>query len=93
MAYLTVRVIPRARKPGIVGVRDGTLVVRLQSPPVEGAANAELVRLIAEALDVPRRSVSIVSGEQTRLKRLRVEGVTTEVANARLKLQERNDTR
>ena len=53
---LTVRVIPRASKPGIAGTRDGALLVRLQSPPVEGAANAELMTdtRVKATFDVPR---------------------------------------
>jgi uncharacterized protein (TIGR00251 family) len=73
---LTVRVIPRAAKPGIAGTRDGALLVRLGSPPVEGAANAELIELLARALDVPRRAVVIVSGERSRTKTVRVAGRT-----------------
>jgi uncharacterized protein (TIGR00251 family) len=80
---LTVRVIPRASKPGIAGTRDGALLVRLQSPPVEGAANEELVRLLAEILDVPRRTISIESGLRSRLKRVRIEGVNEDYVNAR----------
>jgi uncharacterized protein (TIGR00251 family) len=68
-----VRVIPRASKPGIAGVRDGGLVVRLQSPPIEGAANAELIEVIARAFGAARRDVSIESGERSKLKRIAIE--------------------
>jgi uncharacterized protein (TIGR00251 family) len=83
-------VIPRASKPGIAGTRDGALLVRLKSPPVEGAANAELIQIISDALDVPRRSISIVSGEHARLKRIRVEGITAEAVNAKFEMQNAN---
>lgn len=73
---LTVRVIPRGGRAGIAGTRGDALLVRLQSPPVDGAANAELVSLLADRLDVSRRSVSIVSGERSRTKRIRISGVT-----------------
>jgi uncharacterized protein (TIGR00251 family) len=86
MAFLTVHVIPRAAKPGLAGTRGGALLLRLSSPPVDGAANAELIRILADALDVPRRSISIVSGESSRRKRIRVDGVTDEYVAARLKL-------
>jgi uncharacterized protein (TIGR00251 family) len=81
---LRVRVIPRASKSGIAGTRDGALLVRLKSPPVEGAANSELIQVISEALGVPKRSISIVSGQHSRLKRIRVEDVTEEYAKLRL---------
>jgi uncharacterized protein (TIGR00251 family) len=85
-----VRVIPRSSKPGIAGTRDDTLLVRLKSLPVEGAANAELIQIISDALDVPRRSISIVSGDHARLKRIRVEGVSGEYVNAKFKMPNAN---
>jgi uncharacterized protein (TIGR00251 family) len=84
---LRVRVIPRASTSGIAGTRDGALLVRLNSPPVEGAANSELIQLISDALGVPKRSIAIVSGQRSRLKRIRVEGVTDEYVNAKFKMQ------
>ena len=73
---IDVRVIPRAGRSGIAGIRDDALVVRLNAPPVEGAANAELVEVMAKALGVPKRAVTIVSGERSRQKRVRVVGVS-----------------
>lgn len=81
---IDVRVIPRSGRSGITGVRDGALLVRLNSPPVEGAANAELVDVIADALGVPKRAVAIVAGERARRKRVRVEGVSVADATAAL---------
>ena len=81
---LTVRVIPRASKPGIAGTRDGALLVRLQSRPIEGAANAELIEILAKALHVPRGSISIIAGERSRQKRVRIEGVSEDDVNTRL---------
>lgn len=63
-----VRVVPRASKTEIVGVIDGALKIRLKPPPVDGAANEELIRFLAKVLDIPRRSLSITSGEHSRLK-------------------------
>ncbi len=77
---IDVRVIPRAAKHGIAGSRDGALLVRLKAPPVEGAANAELIEVIAKAARVPRRSVSIVSGERGRTKRVAIAGITPQEA-------------
>jgi uncharacterized protein len=79
---LDVRVIPRARKTEITGVRDDTIVVRLAAPPVEGAANEALVAFVAEWLAVPRRAVHILSGERSRRKRVAVDGVSAAVVRA-----------
>jgi uncharacterized protein len=81
---LSVRVIPRARKSAIDGTRGDALLVRLKAPPVDGAANAELVRVIASALDVPARNVSIAGGEHARQKRVAVTGIDREQAESRL---------
>jgi hypothetical protein len=79
---LSVRVIPRAGRAGLAGTRGRALLVRLTAPPVEGAANAELVDVLAKALRVPKRQVTIVAGDRTRLKRVRVDGVTEEFVRA-----------
>jgi uncharacterized protein (TIGR00251 family) len=79
-----VRVIPRARKSEIAGIRDDAVVVRLAAPPVDGAANEALVAFVAEWLAVPRRAVRIRSGERSRRKRLAVDGVSVDLVRARL---------
>jgi uncharacterized protein len=79
---IDVRVIPRAAKSGIAGTRGDALLVRLHAAPVDGAANAELIEVLADALGVPKRRVSIVSGERSRQKRVRVEGVTNEMLSS-----------
>jgi hypothetical protein len=79
---IDVRVIPRAGKSGIAGMRGDALLVRLHAPPVDGAANAELIEVLAEALGVPKRAVSIASGERSRQKRVRIEGVTNEMLSS-----------
>jgi uncharacterized protein (TIGR00251 family) len=79
---LSVRVIPRARRPGLAGARNDALLVRLTAPPVEGAANAELIEVLAGVLGVAKRAISIESGKRARLKRVRIEGVTKEFIRA-----------
>ena len=77
MAEIAVRVIPRSRRDEIAGERDGRLLIRLTAPPVEGAANAALCRLVARRARVPARRVSIVRGQSSRDKVVRVEGMAT----------------
>lgn len=69
-----VRVVPRASRSAIVGAHDGALRVRVAAPPVEGAANEELIRTIARALSVPQSAVEITSGHTSKLKQVRVFG-------------------
>ena len=72
---LDVRVVPRAGRSGITGVRDGVVHVRIAAPPVDGAANDELIETLARALRVSKRAVEIVSGATSRSKRVRIEGL------------------
>ena len=73
---IDVRVIPRASKSAIAGTRDDAVLVRLKAPPVDGAANGELIRFLADLLGVPQRNIQIVSGERSRGKRVRISGRT-----------------
>ena len=70
----TVRVVPRASRSGVAGEHDGALRVRVAAPPVEGAANEELVRFLALSLGVTPRAVEIIGGHTSKLKRVRVNG-------------------
>jgi uncharacterized protein len=76
MAEVEVRVIPRARRNEIGGERGGRLLIRVTAPPVDGAANAALCRLVARRAGVPVRQVSIVRGHASRDKVVRVEGLS-----------------
>ena len=79
---MAVRVVPRAGRSGLAGTRDDAVLVRLAAAPVDGAANDELVVVIAAAFGVPRRDVAIVSGERSRHKRIRVRGIDAVAAAA-----------
>ena len=79
-----VRVIPRAGRTAVAGVRDGALLVRLSAPPVEGAANEALVVLLAQQFGRPKRDVAILSGHGSRTKRVAVAGLAADAAARRL---------
>ena len=66
---------PRASRSEVVGVHGDALKVRLQAPPVEGAANEALIRLLAEVLSVRRDAVRILAGRSSRAKVVEVDGV------------------
>ena len=69
-----VRVVPRASRSEIAGEHDGALRVRIAAPPVDGAANDELVRVLARAFGVPRSAIEIAGGHASKLKTVRVTG-------------------
>ena len=67
--------VPRASRTEVVGEMDGAVRVRVSSPPVDGAANAEIVKLFAKLFGVSRSAVEIVSGQTSKTKRIRINGV------------------
>lgn len=79
---IQIKVIPRAGRTAVAGTRDGALLVRLAAAPVDGAANEALIEVLADALGVPRRNVSIVSGERSKQKRVRITGIGADAVTA-----------
>ena len=73
---------PKAARSALVGTHGGALKVKVKAPPVEGKANRALLDLLAGVLAVPRGRLTLVSGEQSRNKRIRVDGVDAESALA-----------
>ena len=84
VVVLDIRVIPRAQRTAVDGMRDGAFLIRLAAPPVDGAANDSLVTFLAKTLEVPRRNVTIVAGEKSRNKRVQIAGVTLDSIRSRL---------
>ncbi|MGH9146214.1 MAG: DUF167 domain-containing protein [Vicinamibacterales bacterium] len=81
---LNVRVIPRARSAGLAGTRHDALLVRLTAPPVDGAANAQLIEVLAKTFGLAKRYVTIAAGERSRTKRVRLQGIDIEAARSRI---------
>jgi uncharacterized protein YggU (UPF0235/DUF167 family) len=65
---LTIRVHPGSRHPGVGGTHDGAVVVRVREPAVDGRATEAALTAVADALAVPRRAVTLLSGATTRTK-------------------------
>jgi uncharacterized protein (TIGR00251 family) len=74
-ARLTLHVQPRTSRTEVAGLHGAAIKVRLAAPPVDGAANDELVRFLAERLGVPRRAVRLVAGAGARRKVVEVDGI------------------
>jgi uncharacterized protein len=72
----TVRAQPRATKSAIVGEVEGALKLKLAAPPIDGAANEELIRFLAKLFAVPRRNISILSGTTVKTKIIRIAGLS-----------------
>lgn len=83
-ARLVLHVQPRAARSAVAGPHGDAVKVRLAAPPVDGAANAELVRFVAERLGVRRDAVRLVAGASGRRKVVEVDGLEAAVALRRL---------
>jgi uncharacterized protein len=81
---LAVKAIPNAPRHEIVGWLGDTLKVKIHAPPVEGRANAALCEFIAEVLDVPRRNVTVLHGDTSRQKLVRITRLSFEELRAKL---------
>ncbi|MCI0665248.1 MAG: DUF167 domain-containing protein [Acidobacteria bacterium] len=82
---ISVRVQPRAPRTDIVGELDGKLKIRLAAPPVDGEANAELIRYLAQIFNLQRKEIEIISGEKSRNKQVRISGVSVDQCEIVLK--------
>jgi hypothetical protein len=81
---LEVYAAPRAARSRVAGLHDGRLKVHLAAPPVDGAANEELVRFLARELGLPRSAVSLERGASSRRKTVAIEGLDAAEARGRL---------
>ena len=70
-----VRVVPRASKSEIVGEHNGALKIRIAAPPVDGAANAELIKILSKRFGVTKNAVEITGGQTSKQKQVRISGV------------------
>jgi len=71
-----VRVIPKSSKSEIVGEHDGALKIKINAPPVDGAGNAELIKVLARRLKISKSAVEITSGQTSKRKQVRINGIT-----------------
>ena len=81
---LAVRVTPRSSRNQVLGLRDGVVVIKLQAPPVDGAANGALLAFVAELVGVPCRDVTLVRGDTSRSKWIAVAGLSAAQLQQRL---------
>jgi uncharacterized protein len=81
---LGIRVQPRSSENALVGWSGDTVKLRVTAPPVEGAANTACLSVLSKLLDVPFTHLSLVKGEHSRNKVVRILGLTEEQVQARL---------
>jgi uncharacterized protein (TIGR00251 family) len=82
---LRLHIQPGAKRTEVVGLHGEALKIRLAAPPVDGKANACLIGFLADQLGIAKSSVSLVSGESSRAKRVRIDGVDPATVREALK--------
>ncbi|MBI4626230.1 MAG: DUF167 domain-containing protein [Verrucomicrobia bacterium] len=81
---LAIKAVPNAPRHEVVGWLGEALKVKIHAPPVEGRANEALCEFLADELGLPRRAVTVLRGDTSRLKLVRIAGLTLAEAWARL---------
>jgi uncharacterized protein (TIGR00251 family) len=82
-----VKVHPRAKKDAITGELGDAIKLALTAPPVEGRANEACIDFFADFLKVPRSSITIAAGTRSRMKTIRIAGITAAYLRERLAQQ------
>lgn len=72
---ISVIILPRSSKSEIVGIYNDCLKIKLKSPPVDNAANEELVRFLSEKLKMPKRNIEIVKGHRQKRKTIEIKNI------------------
>jgi uncharacterized protein len=88
---LRLRIVPGARRSGIVGPHADRWKVRVAATPEAGRANEALLRLLARTLGLPRRDLELTRGRASRDKVVTLEGLTREIADGRLAAASEHD--
>ena len=78
--YIALHIQPGARREGVAGLFGTSLKIALNAPPVDGKANAALIRFLADRLSIPKKNIEICSGASSRDKRVFAAGVSLEKA-------------
>ncbi|MBI4228832.1 MAG: YggU family protein [Deltaproteobacteria bacterium] len=73
---IEVQILPKSVRDEILGFVSGRLRVRVSAPPMEGKANESLIKLISRTIEVPRPNVAIIKGKTSRIKVIKIEGVS-----------------
>ena len=81
---IKIKLIPRSSRNEIIGKENDVIKIKLTAPPVEGKANKALVSFLAKKLGVPKRDIEIVSGERSREKFLKINGLSIEEVMGKL---------
>lgn len=81
---VTIYVQPGAKKSEVCGMHNGNIKIKLNSPPVDGKANAALIHFLSNFLNIPKSSIELISGQKSRIKKLKIMGVSENIVTQAL---------
>lgn len=73
---IEIQLLPKSVRDEILGFAGGRLRVRVSAPPMEGKANESLIKLISRTIEVPKSNIAIIKGKTSRIKIIKIEGVS-----------------
>jgi hypothetical protein len=82
---LAVKVVPKASKSEIVGWENDVLKIRIKAVPEKGKANEELIDFLSETLDIPKSHISLVGGKTSRNKKVKLDGISSDAFQEKIK--------
>ena len=84
-ADIKIKLLPRSSRSRIMGMEGEFYKIKVNSPPVDGEANKELISLISKRLGIPKGSIEIIAGKSSRIKVLRILGIDGESVSRLMK--------
>ena len=75
---ISIHVIPGSSQNQYQGLKDGTVCIKLTAPPVDGAANAALIKFLSKSLKINKSHIKLISGEKSRDKKVQIDGLELE---------------
>lgn len=78
---IKIKVLPKSSMNEIIGTKDGLLKIKVTAPPVEGAANAAVIKLLAQKFGLKKSQISIVQGQKSKIKTVELTGVDEKFIN------------
>ena len=82
---LETRITPKGSKNEIIGWREDTLIIKTTSPPIDGAANESIIKIISKQIGIKKSDVSIISGNKSRDKKIKIENITIDEIKDKIK--------
>lgn len=84
---LTIYLQPGAKKSAVSGLHDGNIKIKINAPAVDGKANAALIDFLSDFLEIPKSAIHIISGQKSRIKKLKMVGITDDIIQSKFHLQ------